>query len=70
MLFAGQLINQLKAEYIIKGDTSLLASNLHSNLSEKPIEHLKKLAHSQILSGRNRPEDIDLCLIENQADII
>jgi len=69
-LFSGQLIHNLKSNYIISGDSSIFAHNMFLNLTEKPINHLKKLALLGVLSGVNEKEDIVLALKEDVGDIL
>ena len=68
--FAGKLIHLLENKFTPSGDSSLLAHSSFKNLNGDVIEHLRKLAFAQQLSGYNSEEDIRAALMEDHAEIL
>ena len=69
-LFAGAVINQIKSEFTIHCDSSLMASELYTSQQHKMYEFIRKTTHWHRLAAYGLEKDLEYCVTPNLANIL
>jgi 2-phosphosulfolactate phosphatase len=69
-LFAGAVINQIKSEFTIHCDSSLMAAELYSAQQNRMFEFIRKTTHWHRLAAYGLEKDLEYCVSPNLANIL
>lgn len=69
-LFAGALVENLKADFRCACDAPLIARNLYNQARHNLKEYLKEASHIKRLQRLNIHKDIHFCLTEDQYQVV
>jgi len=69
-LFAGAVINQIKSDFTIHCDSSLMASELYSVQQNKMFEFIRKTTHWHRLAAYGLEKDLEYCVSPDLANIL
>ncbi len=69
-LFAGAVINQIKSEFSIHCDSSLMASELYAAQQNKMFEFIRKTTHWHRLAAYGLEKDLEYCVSPDLANIL
>lgn len=69
-LFAGAVINQIKSNFTIHCDSSLMASELYASKQDQMFEFIRKTTHWHRLAAYGLEKDLEYCVSPNLANIL
>jgi 2-phosphosulfolactate phosphatase len=69
-LFAGAVINQIKSDFTIHCDSSLMASELYSAQQNHMFAFIRKTTHWHRLAAFGLEKDLEYCVSPNLANIL
>lgn len=69
-LFAGAVINNIKSDFTIHCDSSLMASELYASKQHQMFEFIRKTTHWHRLAAYGLEKDLEYCVSPNLANIL